>query len=259
MFVVGAPRDLSKCAYVTFLTSEDYVDAAVVLARSIKATETRVKHFVLLSTSERLVNEPRLRDYYNDIRLIKAIPFDNPSWKLKDGQKRFELVLSKLRIFELTDFERVVYLDADCLVLENIDDLFQRDEPLAALHPGKRRPFVINAGVMTLRPDQHLFEELIKFYNDKPHELHIYDKSASAKGQLKNPDQAVLNGYFRYKNIPVGYLSDEDNMSAHRSVSDHPRVVHFTTKAKPWLPNAHLVGNSPRRRKWVREWHKFVD
>ena len=34
---------------------------------------------------------------------------------------------SKLRIWELTDYEKIIYLDADTLVFDSIDELFERE------------------------------------------------------------------------------------------------------------------------------------
>jgi hypothetical protein len=56
----------------------------------------------------------------------------NP-WKLKqiaDGegggtyQSRFEFTLNKLHLWNLTQYERVVYMDADDIALSKLDELF---------------------------------------------------------------------------------------------------------------------------------------
>lgn len=71
-------------------------------------------------------------------------PIANPH---PDGEllfPRFGLSFSKLRAFDLTEFERVVFLDADTLVLRNVDHLFDRPSP-------HRRPRLLHAGPLQLR------------------------------------------------------------------------------------------------------------
>ena len=53
--------------------------------------------------------------------------------------------LTKLNIWNLTQFKKVVYLDADVLVLENVDELFSIDCTFAAA-PDIFPPDKFNAG-----------------------------------------------------------------------------------------------------------------
>ena len=39
---------------------------------------------------------------------------------------------TKLHIWDMTEYDKVVYIDADVLVLENVDELFDRPSPAAA-------------------------------------------------------------------------------------------------------------------------------
>jgi len=42
------------------------------------------------------------------------------------AKARFARTYSKLRAFDLVEFDKIVFLDADTLVLRNIDELFAR-------------------------------------------------------------------------------------------------------------------------------------
>ena len=61
-----------------------------------------------------------------------------------------------MHLFNLTQFERIVYLDADTLVLVNVDDLFERNVSFAAA-PDVFPPDRFNAGVMIVQPDDTSF------------------------------------------------------------------------------------------------------
>jgi alpha-N-acetylglucosamine transferase len=45
---------------------------------------------------------------------------------------RFAATFTKLRIFDLDAFDKVVFLDADTIVLRNVDELFERPALAAA-------------------------------------------------------------------------------------------------------------------------------
>jgi len=80
-----------------------------------------------------------------------AKPVNSTKGKLESitGQSHRSL---KLRLFALTMFDKIVYLDTDILVLQNIDELFGYNETLtAAWDPGAVG--VHNSGVMVLRPN----------------------------------------------------------------------------------------------------------
>jgi len=64
-----------------------------------------------------------------------------------DGVYRSELgiTFTKLHCWRLIQFKKGVFLDADTLVLRNIDDLFQREELSAA--PDAGWPDCFNTGV----------------------------------------------------------------------------------------------------------------
>merc|ERR1711920_266889 len=60
---------------------------------------------------------------------------------------------------EQVDFHKIVYVDADCLVLEAIDDLFDRPSP--SFCPDVFPPDRFNAGVIVLEPSQALLAEMV--------------------------------------------------------------------------------------------------
>ena len=73
---------------------------------------------------------------------------------------------TKLNIWTLTSYTKIVYLDTDVLVLKNIDDLFQRDELSAG--PEDLWPDVFNSGVLVIEPSMSTFTRLIKEAKSKP-------------------------------------------------------------------------------------------
>ncbi|XP_076885898.1 inositol phosphorylceramide glucuronosyltransferase 1-like [Bidens hawaiensis] len=91
---------------------------------------------------------------------------------------RFWGVYTKLKIFNMTDYEKVVYLDADTIVIKNIDVLFKCGKFCANLKHSER----LNSGVMVVEPSEELFKDMVS----KVTTLYSYTGG----------DQGFLNAYY---------------------------------------------------------------
>lgn len=89
--------------------------------------------------------------------------------------------LTKLHIFRLTQYKKVIYLDADTLVLRSISHLFEVPEVFSAA-PDIGWPDAFNSGVMVVTPSEKTFEDLIKMMGET--------------GSFDGGDQGLLNEYF---------------------------------------------------------------
>ncbi|MHA7874035.1 glycosyltransferase [Roseivivax sp.] len=164
-------------AYVTLVTNADFARGAAALLNSLAATGSTADRVVmhtggvpeaalaplrararclevdLLPTSEAF-NAAHQKD-----RLHGAAPFT------KGEKPAFHTPLdnfAKLRLWQL-DYDRVVFLDADTLVLRNIDRLFDYPEFSAApnVYEGLGDFHRMNSGVFTARPAQRTFEAML--------------------------------------------------------------------------------------------------
>ena len=93
---------------------------------------------------------------------------------------------SKLQIFGLTGFERLVFLDADMLVCANLDELFERPHFPAVnaggLLPEHRDGVTINSGLLVVEPDADRCREMLSLVGGLPTRDH--------------GDQTFLHAYF---------------------------------------------------------------
>lgn len=222
----------AKEAYASLLTSDSFLMAVQALAASLKATGTS-RRLLLLHTNQ--VSQgvlDRLRgDKFLELREVEVIPnphdTDVPGW-VNSG-------FTKLRVWEQEDFEKLVYVDADCLVLESADELFQRPTP--AFCPDVFPPDRFNAGVIVLRPSKHLFEEMMQ----RSSELPSHDGG----------DTGFLNAFFhdwyhwpaeqrlpfRYNALRTMYWFTHANPGYWDSIKPI-KVLHFCSSPKPWDPEA---------------------
>ena len=68
------------------------------------------------------------------------------------------VTFSKLHAWRLTQYSKCVFLDADTLVLQNVDELFNREELSAA--PDIGWPDCFNSGVFVFEPSLDTFRNL---------------------------------------------------------------------------------------------------
>uniref|UniRef100_A0A8D0PE48 glycogenin glucosyltransferase n=1 Tax=Sus scrofa TaxID=9823 RepID=A0A8D0PE48_PIG len=145
--------------------------------------------------------------------------------------KRPELgvTLTKLHCWTLTHYSKCVFLDADTLVLANIDELFDRTEFSAAPDPGW--PDCFNSGVFVFQPSLETHGLLLRH--------------AADHGSFDGADQGLLNSFFSswstadiHKHLPFIYnLSSNTAYTygpAFRQFGSRAKVVHFLGSRKPW-------------------------
>lgn len=147
----GRPR---REAYATVLHSSDtYLCGAIVLAQSIRRAGS-TRDLVLLH--DHTVSKPALRTLAAAgwiPRKIKRIR--NP--RAARGTYN-EYNYSKFRLWQLSEYERVVFVDADILVLRNLDVLFRFPQLTAVGNDGS----LFNSGIMVIEPSQCTFDALIR-------------------------------------------------------------------------------------------------
>ncbi|XP_042407122.1 UDP-glucuronate:xylan alpha-glucuronosyltransferase 2-like isoform X1 [Zingiber officinale] len=152
--LVGAPKVADgREAYATVIHSSDqYVCGAIALARSVIRTGT-ARDLVLLHDKfipgEKLVALTAAGWQLREIERIR-----NP--RAQKGSYN-EYNYSKLRLWQLTEYRKVVFVDADVLVLRNLDLLFRFPQVSAAGNDG----VIFNSGVMVLEPSACTFAALM--------------------------------------------------------------------------------------------------
>lgn len=170
---------MTSIAYVTLVTNADYANGAAGLVRSLRHHGTSADIVVLhtggvepstlhelASLGAVLIRAELLptSDGFNARHQRKSIHGQNPFTK---GRKpAFHTPLdnfAKLRLWELEQYERVVFIDADALVVRNIDRLFDYPEFSAApnVYESLRDFHRLNSGVFVARPSRETFARMV--------------------------------------------------------------------------------------------------
>ncbi|KAF5809923.1 putative glucuronosyltransferase [Helianthus annuus] len=206
----------SREAYVTVLhSSETYVCGAIALAQSILQTNS-TKDLVLLaddSISPKSLGGLKAAGW--KIKLIKRIRSPHAE---KGAYNEYNY--SKLRIWQLIEYAKVMFIDADLLVLKNLDEFFSYPQ-LSAV--GNDR-YMFNSGLMLIEPSQCMFNNLMK---------NIY-----TLGSYNGGDQGFLNEAFTWWHrfhSKVNHLKVfQDPNNPNRKIKENLHTIHYLG-LKPWV------------------------
>lgn len=117
-------------AYVTLVMIGDlYVSAAIVLAHSLRKLDTKSDLVVLVTPDVSYDGRKILGMYYDKVKEIDYVTVPNWRTKKQAHRKYLELVFTKFHLFNLTEYKKVLLIDADAIVLKHPDHLFSLDTP----------------------------------------------------------------------------------------------------------------------------------
>ena len=221
---IGVSKDVSpadnvkaakgKFAYAT-LVDGDYIIGACALARSL-ASSTDVPLVAMY-------HDPgigRVLSRLPNVIPRKIEPLSNPH---AHGQRRFSGTYSKLRVFDLLEYDRVVFIDADCVVTKPVDDLFTTDGFCAAPNWGNEITPHFNSGVFAFSPSPQLQERVYSGITVHP----SYDGG----------DQGFLNALFseEWRPLPPEYNTLKRLLVRHPNLVNlsDVKILHFVGR-KPW-------------------------
>ena len=223
----------SKEAYFTLLYGDVYMLGVRVLGQSLRNTKTN-RDYVVLCTED--VSEDTKDVLRSDGWIVKSVQsLANP---YTGFSPRFEKVLTKLLVWSMTEYRKIVFIDSDAMVVRNVDHLFRCGNFCASF----RHSDLFNTGIIVLDPSQEVFEDM----KSKLREYESYDGG----------DQGFLNSYFPelkyslmfnakgkepstgYMRLPAGYNADIGVYYMLLRWSMPPEelmIVHYTLgPMKPW-------------------------
>ncbi|KAL2906767.1 UDP-glucuronate:xylan alpha-glucuronosyltransferase 1 [Bienertia sinuspersici] len=152
---IGNPR---REAYATILHSaHDYVCGAIAAAQSIRMAGSTRDLVILVDKSISTYHRSGLEAAGWKIRTIKRIR--NPK---AEKHAYNEWNYSKFRLWQLTDYDKVIFIDADLIILRNIDFLFSMPEISATGNDAT----LFNSGVMVIEPSNCTFNLLMDYINE---------------------------------------------------------------------------------------------
>jgi glycogenin glucosyltransferase len=218
-----------RYAIATYLTSDSYLEGAAVLMSSAARHTKDVDLIVFGHKPFSPQARKRLGDRVQFRRVDLLVPSKPSSFE------RFRDQYTKLHLWNFTEYDLVLYLDADTLIVADLDlrplDDLARQWPLPYFFAacidisGGKWASGINAGVMILRPDANEYRRLLDGI-EPAIAKNAFDTTMS--------EQAYLSYiYFqRMLVLPTIWNANLAIYSQKRAVwdeiSEHIQIIHFT-------------------------------
>ncbi|XP_038156611.1 glycogenin-1-like isoform X2 [Cyprinodon tularosa] len=227
--VDSAQRDMSDQAFVTLATNDNYAKGAMVLGQSLRNHNTTRKLVVLIGPHVAEPCRDALHSVFDEVIMVNVMDSGDAANLALMKRPDLGVTITKLHCWTLEQYSKCVFMDADTLVLSNIDELFDREELSAAPDPGW--PDCFNSGVFVFRPSNETHKDLLAY--------------CAEKGSFDGGDQGILNSYFNTwatadisKHLPFIYnlssIAIYSYLPAFKQYGHDAKVVHFLGKVKPW-------------------------
>jgi len=242
-------------AWVTLITNDDYAVGALTLASSLKRVNTSKRLVIMITKSVSDSIKNILNKVFNEVVAVDAMDSGDLANLTLLDRTELGITFTKIQCWTLTQYSKCVFLDADTLVIQNCDELFEREELSAS--PDAGWPDCFNSGVFVFRPNLNTYKDLVNH--------------AVTNGSFDGGDQGLLNTFFSdwatkdiSKHLPFTYnmvaSAYYSYRPAYKAFGKHVKIVHFIGAAKPWLVSFDVTGepktgyNSKSQDEHLRLW-----
>jgi lipopolysaccharide biosynthesis glycosyltransferase len=285
--------ETKPCAFVTlFMKNPHYVYGVLVMGHSLRLTKT--KHQITCMVTEDLYD-----DYHEVLETIYDKVFKIPYIRHTGNpliSKRQETMygawknesFTKWQCLNLTDYSKICFLDADLIIVQNIDHLFDLNTPAAcfqnywcdfgnskplknyykgskygdklrvsSIRRGLEQGYVLTAHCVVLEPSMDLYDGFVNYMNNCYRSftkcISMVDESSLTHYMIETNHTWHQMDY-TYNTIPwhIGKTNVERPKSLTQSTFNPPKILHYFNKEKPWI--------MPRG-KWVdiEIWWQYYD
>lgn len=228
-----------QLAYVTVLTNSSYLPGVWVLNQSLREVGSQYDLYVLVPENRKAELSEQLSRWELPILTAPAVEVPEDLLERMGKDSYWNETFFKLRIAGLTQFEKIVLLDSDMLILRNIDHLFEKPS-LSAVGSGQSlipEWKGLNSGLIVLEPSKEFEAHLLSSIRPAI-EQRLRENSVAGDQDVFNyalpewPDREELHLPEEYnvmcwqidalcrKFIPGGYKG--------------VYIAHFTGGYKPW-------------------------
>ena len=251
---------VATCMCSIFENNRSLDDITVYLVNTDISNENKVKLETFAKSYKRNVVFISLPD----LRELIGFDFDTNGWS--------PIVLARLLLDKLLpkELDRILYLDGDTLVLDNLEKLWNTDmgNKSIGMAPestvdAERRSFLnlgeqlyCNAGVLLIDldrwRDKGLGGKVLTFYREHDGQLFANDQDA-INGALKDdiyilsPRYNFFNIYFSYPHKVLKRLSRPADFITKNELDEvikNPAIVHYLGEERPWRKgNTHKLGD----------------
>ncbi|KAF2157380.1 glycosyltransferase family 8 protein [Myriangium duriaei CBS 260.36] len=236
--------DWSQYAYSLYATDNHYLCNAVMIMESLHRLGSKAERLILYN--EQWILSPNT---YEGKLLVRAMDKYGATLKpvkvVRHGDSfTWQDSFTKLLAFNQTQYKRVLSLDSDSTVMQNMDELFLMDSaPVAAPQAYWLKDFTLSSQIMLIEPNATQYaritqDELGLKENDFDMEVlnHLW-KNDSMPIPWRPYD--LITGEFKSADHS-NYLGSKEEVWNATEILNEVKFLHFSDwpVPKPWLPHA---------------------
>ena len=223
-------------AYVCKLSNNNHIDGVLVLNENLKSKNSKYRLLCLVDKYIDKDNIELLEKFNIEYKILNLdITSHHP-----DEQERYKIGI--LNTFSLIEYEKLVYLDLDLLINKNIDELFEYPE--IAMVKNSHNEF-FNTGVIVIKPDLKLYDEIIKYSNNLQKETfnNIINSFIIEKKLNIKELPSTYNSFRKITNTMIDVIDStyhyDKNINEVEIISQdiNPSIIHYIGENKPFMKN----------------------
>tara|TARA_B100001094_G_scaffold322812_1_gene372706 strand:+ start:7494 stop:8192 length:699 start_codon:yes stop_codon:yes gene_type:complete len=213
-------------AYVSYICNDAYLPGVIALIKSLKYNQCKSDILIMVTKDVSLNSKDiifKLGAFINDIEEINYK--GNNAHKIKDRYGKTNeswKMFTKLNIWKLCKYEKILYIDADTITLQNVDHLFDTNARFSAVMGGSKilKYYGIEGGVLLIEPSLDTYKNLIDAMNDDTDNLIM-------------SDQSLINDYFS-KRGEITVLDKRYNVLQKKNKHTKDAFIYHWNGVKPW-------------------------
>ena len=237
-------------SYFTSISSDNYMPGVLVLDYNLKKLNSKYPLSVLVSKN--VTNKVRKKLISKNIKILEVEESLNEFMPTNANQSKFKhwsSTLDKLLLFKFTQYDKIVFLDSDLLIYENLDFLFEKEHLTAPRAEAIIYDWnYLNSSTLVIVPSKQFYDVLYNEY------LAIIEEKESF-GDQDVINKTVPDWNLKYElilppkyNVYIyhleAYIKQHGfNFSKYKSEKSIA-IIHFAGAVKPWM-----FGN------WRRIWY----
>lgn len=220
----------NNVTWLTIVVNDEFAIPALVLGLSIQTFSCQRNMVALISDTLSTETHRALQKIGWDTRIVEAMDCDWLETKYNaidyrafTGEAGIKGTHTRFHAWNYTEFSKIIYVDADYMLMTNIDQLFDIPGDFAATpcsRPGVVDP-CFNAGLMVFRPDVQQYQDILSLW-----------WKMTRQGTCPN-DQVLLWYYYvaegNWKRLPYAF-------NIRRNIYRPLNSFHFAccSPPKPW-------------------------
>ncbi|OQR99437.1 hypothetical protein ACHHYP_06163 [Achlya hypogyna] len=236
--------DDRKLAYFFYATDDGQACNALIAAKKLRKLGTPAHIDIVAMVIDEVTNVTRQHLADGGMVVLPVAP-----WRLFEDHGLYRDSLTKLRIFQETGYDRLVYIDSDTVIMRNLDELFNLPHAMfwapRAYWLENIQPFITSV-LLVVDPRNELFEYLEGAIARQPevqYDMDILNIEWKHQAGILPSEYVVLTTHLQEdtEKYLFGFRSFEERVN-------HTYIHHFSRSdqyGKPWQMDIDKIERRP--------------